>query len=411
VFETLEAYLRHRPVLLMLDNCEHVLPSVASLVTRLLQSCPRLTLLATSREALHVPGERVWLVPPLGLPDGPEAADLEHAERHAAIRLFAERAAAVSQDFVLGPSNAEAVVDICRRLDGLPLAIELAAARTSVLTAEEISARLDDQFQLLTGPAGVAHHHTLRAVCEWSHELLSSPEQALFRRLAVFAGGWTLEGAEAVCADGLADSSSLLELLSRLVDRSMVQVNQSGGQTRYRLLETLRQFAVAKLRDTDEEGEFRDRQLAWCVDLAERAEGAMRGPRVNRGLDLLAAEHDNLRAALGWGRGRPATLEVSLRLAGALAWYWWVREHSWEGIRWLEELLALADAAGDGELSSRLALPRVRALTALGYLYARRSDLVAARPVLERGLVGARWLGDAPVLASSLLYMGQVELG
>src|SRR5919202_865061 len=155
VLETLEAYLRHRSVLLMLDNCEHVLPSAASLVTRLLQSCPRLTVLATSREAVHVSGERVWLVPPLGLPDGPEAGDLEHVEQHEAIRLFAERAAAVSQDFVLRPSNAEAVVDICRRLDGLPLAIELAAARTRVLTAEEIRARLDDQFQLLTGPPGM----------------------------------------------------------------------------------------------------------------------------------------------------------------------------------------------------------------------------------------------------------------
>ena len=410
VLESIEAFLRHRSVLLLLDNCEHVLPASANLVARLLQSCPRLTVMATSREALHVLGERVWLVPPLRLPEPSETADLEDLARHEAIQLFAERAAAVSREFVLGPGNAEAVVDICRCLDGMPLAIELAAARTSVLTVEEISARLDDRFHLLTGAPGGAGQHTLRGVCEWSHELLSGPEQVLFRHLAVFAGGWTLEGAEAVCADGPADRPAVLQLLTRLVDRSMVQVKQGGGQTRYRLLETLRQFALAKLRDRDEEGEFRDRQLAWCVQLAERVEAGVRGPRVNQGLDQLAAEHDNLRAALAWGSGRPTTLEVSLRLAGALAWYWWVREHSWEGIRWLKELLALADA-DNTEPSGGLASARVRALTALGYLHVRRSDFATARPLLARSLAGARVLADAPLQASALLYLGQVELG
>ena len=407
VLEVVVEHLKRRAALVVLDNCEHLRSACAQLVVMLLQTCPGVTILATSREPLHVPGECIWLVPPLGVPDRADEMELEALQRTEAIQLFTERAVAAGRQFVLTRSNAAAVAEICQRLDGIPLAIELAAARTRLLTAEEIAGHLDHRFELLTEPVGFARQHTLRALCEWSHNLLDSPEQLVFRRLAVFAGGWTLEAAEAVCGDSALDHHEILDLVCRLVDKSMIQAQPRGDRTRYMLLETLRQFGTERLVQAGEESTVRDRHLLWYVQLAEDVESKLRGPGASLGLDRLAAEHDNLRAALRWSSRRAALIETGLRLAGALGWYWWVRGHPVEGRAWLEELLACAESMGHAPSGVELAVARAQA--ALALLHLRRNDSRAARPLIERTIGFARSAANVPLEALSLLYLGQTE--
>jgi len=407
VLDVVTAYLRERTALVVLDNCEHVRAACAELAVRLLQACPHITILATSREALHVPGERVWLVPPLGLPDRDVEMEPQALRRIDAIQLFSDRAAAAFREFELTPSNAPAVVEICQRLDGIPLAIELAAARARVMTAQEIAAHLIDRFELLTSPPSFARHSALRASCEWSYDLLEPTEKLLFRRLAVFAGGWTLAGSESVCADHSVGDNQILDLISRLVDKSMVHGNQRGGQTRYTLLETLRQFGAEKLAQDGDETNLRDRHLLWCAQLADDVELEVRGPGASQALDRLAAEHDNMRAALQWSSRRSAMLEAGLKLASALAWYWWVRGHPVEGRAWLEELLARSESRDRAQPD--LARAVARAQSALALLHLQRNDARAARPLVERTIGYARSVSDVQLQALSLLYLGQTE--
>src|ERR671916_121532 len=279
--ETLSDYLSSKKMLLVLDNCEHLIEACATLAEALLRSCPELRVMATSREALGITGEVAWHVPSLSLPDVRRLPDIESLPRYESARLFVERAAAVKQTFTLTDQNAVAVAQVCYRLDGIPLAIELAAARAKVLSVEQIADRLNDPFGLLSagGRTAMPRHRTLHATMDWSHELLPDEERALFRRLSVFAGGFSLEAAESVCAGEELERDEVLELLSHLVDKSLVVAREVSGEARYRLLETVRQYAREKLSESDEAELLRERHAGFYLALAEEAEPELKGER------------------------------------------------------------------------------------------------------------------------------------
>jgi predicted ATPase/DNA-binding SARP family transcriptional activator len=379
--ERLAEYLGGKSPVLLLDNCEHLVAAVAELVVTLLARCPELRVLATSREPLGVPGELQWSIPPLSSP-GVGASEAEVATSEAVL-LFAQRAAAVQPSFVLQPEMASTVADICRRLDGLPLAIELAAARVKVMPVAQIAERLDDRFHLLTGGVRTAlpRHRTLRALVDWSYDLLTASERLGFDQLSVFAGGCGLEAAEHVCADAGIDEGEVIDVIAHLVDKSLV-VAGSGidGTARYRMLETLRQYGLEGLAARGQATEARLRHLRWCLALAEEAEPEMWGPGQRHWLDRLEADQDNFRAALDWTIGR-GDAESALRLGSCLAWFWWVRGRQREGRAWLESALATS-----GPVRPRF---RVDALSWAGYL--------ATDHDLERAI---SW-GDEAVAASA----------
>lgn len=312
--ERLVTALNGRRLLLILDNCEHVVAAVAGLAHRLLSACPDLRVLATSREALAITGEALWPLPPLGLP--PEGAPAGELAEYPAVRLFLDRAEAVRPGFAVDEGNAGAVLRICRTLDGLPLAIELAAARLRSLPVADVAARLDDRFRLLSrgNRAAAPRHQTLRAVVEWSWDLLDEAERTLARRLTVFSGGFTLDAAVGVC--GIEDAD---ELVFELADKSLVQ---SDG-TRYRMLDTVRAFCAERLEEAGERGRFARAHAEFFAELAGRADAPLRAAGQLEWLDVLAADHGNLHAALRWSvHGDPA---LALRLVAALSWYWWLR--------------------------------------------------------------------------------------
>jgi predicted ATPase len=317
--DTLAEVLRNRELLLILDNCEHLLEAVARLVDKLLDSCPRLRILATSREVLGVEGEIRWVVPPLSVPEPHGTPSSEELGGYESVRLFGERARERDPTFSLSPPNALSVADICRMLEGIPLAIELAAARVGTLSVEQISERLAGSLELLTrgGRTAVPRHRTLQGALGWSYDLLSESERRLFRKLSVFAGGWTLEASEAVGSGDGVEEREVLDLLSGLVEKSLV-IGKGGdpGGTRYRLLEPVRQYALDKLEESDEVEEARRRHAEFFLALAEETETEMKGPEQAPWLDRLEAEHDNLREALSWAleRGEP---DLGLHLAVA----------------------------------------------------------------------------------------------
>jgi predicted ATPase/class 3 adenylate cyclase len=342
IVETIIGYLNERRLLLMLDNCEHLVEACAALASALLRAVPGLRILATSREALGMAGERTYRVPSLSTPDPKHLPVAELASSYEAVRLFVERAAERRNDFALSEANVGAIAELCARLDGVPLAIELAAARAGSMAVEGIAARLDDRFRLLTSGARdlPSRQRTLRATLDWSWDLLGEEERALLARFAVFAGGWTLEAAEAVCCEEGPATWAVLDGMDALVGKSLVQVDESGeGAGRYRLLETVRQYAAERLSERGEAVLVSDRHLAWCVALAEAAAPLLVGSDQGRWLDRLEAEHDNLRAALGWARQSGAAND-GLRLAGALWRFWLVHGHVREGQSWLEAALA-----------------------------------------------------------------------
>jgi predicted ATPase/class 3 adenylate cyclase len=387
-------YLASRRTLVLLDNCEHLVAACAGLAARLVGTCPDLTVLATSREPLGVAGEVTFGVPPLALVDAADPGQVSNAE---AVRLFVDRAGLLDPGFGLTSENAAAVASICRRLDGIPLAIELAAARTRALTPQQLDARLDDRFRLLTGGSRTAlpHHQTLRAAIEWSHRLLSGPEQVLFRRLAVFAGGCSLEAAEAVCA-GDDDSLDVLLLVAALVDKSLLVHEPTRG--RYRLLETIRQFAWDKLVEAGEVEGLRGRHRDWCLALAEAADFS--GPAATPWLARLAAEQDNLRAALEWNGPAGDDGEKRLRLAGALWQFWWLRVQIGEGRDWLERALRTGPAAP--------AAARARALAGAGMLAIEQRDAAAALAFYRQSQALYEQLGDRRGVAEILLGLGNL---
>ncbi|MBI4278278.1 MAG: tetratricopeptide repeat protein [Armatimonadetes bacterium] len=398
---TLTDHLHPRHLLLILDNCEQVVAACARLAEALLRACPTLRVLATSREPLGIAGETTWRVPSLSLPDPQRLPSLEHLAQYEAVRLFVDRAAAVQPSFVLTPRNAPAVAQVCQRLDGIPLAIELAAARARVLTVEQIARRLDDRFRLLTGGSRTAmpRHQTLRATMDWSHALLSGKEQALLRRLSVFSGGFTLEAAEAVSAGGEVETPEILDVVGHLVDKSLVMVDDQPPEVRYRLLETVRQYGLDHLLETGEAADVRRRHRDFFLALAERAELELLGPDQAVWLDRLEAEHHNLQNALEWSLGG-IEADAALRLAGALWRFWFVRGHWSPGREWLERALALRSGASPAAAG--------KALQAAGFLVYTQDDYARARAWLEDGLVLYRELGDARGIADTLNLLGNV---
>lgn len=399
VTETLVAALRDKTLLLVLDNCEHLRPACAHFADAVLRGCPRVYLLVTSREPLSVPGETLWRVPSLSLPDPGLVPPVKRLGDYEALRLFMERARARDPRFAVTAANARAVVQICRRLDGIPLAIELAASRTRVLAVEQIALRLDDRFGLLTGggASSLPRHQTLRATMDWSYGLLGPQEQMLLRRLSVFSGGWTLEAAESVCAgDGLAPAG-ILDLLMSLVDKSLVLMEPQEGEARYRLLETVRQYGRDRLHDAGDATVARRRHRDWYLQLAERADVRLRGPEEAAWLNRLETEHDNLRSALEWSNEENDGSEAELRLAGALEWFWYLRGHWSEGRARLEGAIARSTGASPF-------LPKV--LVGAGRLAYRQSDGQRAKQLFEKGLALCRELGNKAGMGWFLVWLG-----
>jgi predicted ATPase/class 3 adenylate cyclase len=400
--ETLANTLRGKSVLVILDNCEHLVAACAHLTDALLRTCPNLRILATSREGLGVTGETTWRVPSLSVPDPQRLPPLDLFVQYEAVRLFTDRAVAGEPQFALTSSNAPAVAQVCHRLDGIPLALELAAARVKVLAVEQIAARLDDRFRLLTGGSRTAlpRHQTLRAAMDWSYDLLAQNERAVLRRLSVFAGGCTLEAAEAVCSGDGVDASEVLDLLTQLVDKSLVVMETRGEEARYRLLETVRQYARDRLLASGEAPEVRTRHRAWYLDLAERAETRIHGPEETMWLDRLEEEHDNLRAALGWSSTEEKDTEIRLRLVAALFEFWNAHTHWGEGRKLLETALAGS--------RDRKSTTRVRALWGEGRLAWRQSDYGRSMALFEESLALAGELGDQKGVAMALYGRGLV---
>ncbi len=398
---TLTNYLHAKHVLLALDNCEHLIAACAELTEVLLRSCPHTRVLATSREALGINGELTYRVPSLSLPDLQRLPPLDRLIKHDAVRLFSERATFAMPTFTVTLQNAPAVAQVCVRLDGIPLAIEMAAAMVKMLAVEQIAERLDDRFRLLTkgSRTALARHRTLRAAMDWSHDLLSEKERVLFRRLSVFAGGFTLEAAEAICSGDGIEKNEVLHLLTQLADKSLVWVEGEDGKVRYRLLETVRQYGRDRLRESEEPASVLGRHRDFFLAFAERAEPELRGPDQEVWLDRLEADHVNLRVALEWSV-ESGDVQVGLRLANALWRFWEVRGHWSEGRGWLEEVLKRS-----GEASPAL---RAKALKAAGFLTRYLGDYAAAHSLLEESLAMYRELGDKRGMALSLNNLGVV---
>jgi predicted ATPase/class 3 adenylate cyclase len=443
--QTVQDYLRSKDALLLLDNFEHV-TDAATDAAALLAACPKLKILVTSREPLRVAGEHELPVPPLPLPGAREIARLTTADllAYPAIRLFVERAQAIKPGFDLSDANAADVATICLRLDGLPLAIELAAARVRVLSPSQLLARLDNRLRLLTGGSRdlPARQQTLRAAIEWSHDLLSAGDRTLFARLSVFAGGCMLEAAEAVCGEAGRDSVDVLDGLDSLTQKSLLrQTNDETGSPRFAMLETIREFAQERLDTAGELDAVRRAHAAYFLDLAEAAAPELTGVDQAIWLDRLSSEHDNLRAALS-SLDQLAEATLLLRLAGSLWRFWWVRGYLAEGRRWLERALAnggddssslramvlsgagvLAESQGDYESAARLhqdALERWRdsndrrgeasSLTDLGIIARIRGEYDLAATLHRQALCLSEALADERGVSISLFELGSLEL-
>lgn len=392
--------LRPKQALLILDNCEHLIVACARLTERLLQECAGLRVLATSREPLHIAGERVLRVPALALP-GEQEQTLEQVQDSDAVRLFVDRARSLQPDFALTPESAALVAGICRRLDGLPLAIELAAARVPLLSLEQLAQRLSDPLQVLTGGSRTAEprQQTLRATLDWSFDALDDAEQGLLGRLSVFAGEWTLEAAERVgSGDGIAERD-VLTLLAQLVDKSLLEARAGSGEVRYRMLLTIRQYAGERLAACGEADAWQRRLAEYCVELAEAAEQGLLGAEQGAWLERLGLELDNVRAALDWCE-RAAETQLQLRIAAALVRMWWIRGYANEGRRWLEGALRVAAAQPDVDAGVL-----AKGLQAAGNLARMQGEIERAQEHLEACLLLQREHGSPTELAHALNYL------
>ena len=443
--ETLTDALRPKSSLLIWDNCEHLILACAHLAETLLRACPNLRLLATSREALEIAGEATLPILSLSLPAGSPLPPLETLAGYESIRLFVERATSAQPTFRFSAGNAQAVAQVCTRLDGIPLALELAAARVKALTPDQIAGRLDDRFRLLSGGSRTAlpRQQTLRALIDWSYDLLPSAEKTLLRRLSVFSGGWTLEAAEAVCAGGDVEDWEALDLLSHLVAKSLVVFEPSeDGQGRYRLLENLRSYAAEALAETEDAAALPLRHRDWFLTLAEAAEPKLDGPEQVAWLNRLERDHDNLRAALILCREQDGAGEMGLRLAAGMHRFWFIRGYLSEGIQAIESALTCAEGA-PSVLKSRalaaagvlawsqgnfpqatsfhkesLALNRelndqvgiAHALTNLGILASCQREFETAKPLLEESLALYRSMNDRKNEAAALINLGCMAL-
>jgi non-specific serine/threonine protein kinase len=387
VEQALADHVEGRRILLVLDNCEHVLPASAALVGRLLRAGADVRVLATSREPLGVEGEVVYQLAPLSQPE--------------AVSLFRERARAAQPGFEVTASNQPSVNRLCRTLDGIPLAIEFAAVRLRALSLDQIVERLANELDLPGSTVGgrPARQQTLRATMNWSHDLLAEPDQVLWRRLSTFAGGFELEAAEEVCAGDPLASSRVLGGVVGLVERSVVVRDQPARRTRYRLLEPVRQYGRERLRAAGEETALRQRHLRWCARLAGAEAERWWGPNQDEVLERLSAEHENLRAALAHAQETPEEAAIGLAICADTWFFWHAQSHAGEGRRWL---MALLDRAPERTTH------RAAGLAALGMLRMLQNDAAGAGPVLEEGLALARELGDPDTV---VLALGRLGMG
>jgi non-specific serine/threonine protein kinase len=395
--ETLIAYLAGRELLLILDNCEHMIDAIAQWVDTLLHACPKLRVLTTTREALGIAGETTFRVPSLALPDIQNLPPLEKLTQYDAVRLFIERASSVSSSFALTEPKAHTIAQICHRLDGIPLAIELAAARVNALSIEQIATRLDDRFRLLTGGSRTAlpRQQTLRALIDWSYNLLSDGERMIFRRLSIFAGGWTLDAAEATCMCGNRERIDILDLMLRLIDKSLAVADE----TRYRMLETIRQYARDRLMESDDAQTLRACHLDYFLNFAENAAPKLNSPEQSAWLNRIEAEHDNLRAALDWA-WESGKEEIALRLAVALRRFWEMCSYFGESRAWLEKTL---------EANPHAPAPlRASALLGLGRLDRFQGKFADGTARLEECLTLYRELGNQSETADVLQTLGEL---
>ncbi|MBP7355167.1 MAG: tetratricopeptide repeat protein [Longilinea sp.] len=410
LLQVLNDYLHGKNLLLILDNCEHVIDACASLAEALLEVNPQLHILASSREALGLTGENIFRVPSLEAPDPRHLPPWEQFSHCEAVRLFAERAAAAQPEFELTPDNGPAVAQICQRLDGIPLAIELAAARVKVLSVEQIAARLDDRFRLLTGGSRTAlpRQQTLRALIDWSYDLLNEAERVLFRRLAVFSGGWTLEAAETICSGSINGQElaelEVLDLLTGLVNKSMVLTELRGGETRYRMLETIRQYTRDRLLESGESTACRNRHLQYYLNIAEQLEPELWRDRQLAALKRLDRENDNLRAALEWCLAEESGPNISagLRIACTLPPYWGIRGLWTECNERFQTLLGYPNA----EVSDRL---RLKALNRAGLAAREQSNSALVQLYFGAALPLAEKLGERGEQAYALLGLHQTD--
>ncbi len=400
---TLSDCLQAKRLLLILDNCEHLVEPCAQLVETFLRTCPHLRILATSREALGIAGEFTYRVRSLSTPDLRRMPSSDQLTQYEAVRLFQERAARSHPGFSVTPTNAVAVVQVCHRLDGIPLAIELAASRVKVLSVEQIAARMDDRFRLLAGSSRtvVPRHQTLQATMDWSYALLPDEERVLLRRLAVFAGGCTLDAVQAICVEHDVTERNVLDLLTGLVDKSLLVVEEHGGQARYRLLETIRQYGRERLLEAGESGSVRDRHLEYFLGLAQQVDREIEEESIALGdwLNRVEAEHDNLRTALEWALEAKDT-EIAVQLAGALGVFWGARGYYGEGREWLDKALSRS--------SMTASTLRAKALTRAGGLAIAQGDYLQARALLEDGLALNRQLEDKRGVGETLRVLGWV---
>jgi predicted ATPase len=405
--EVVIGHIQPRTLLLVIDNCEHLVEACAQLLDTLLTECPAVRVLATSRERLRIAGEITYRVPPLAVPDPGHLARPDELGRYAPVRLFAERARAVEHDFALGAGNGRAIARMCADLGGIPLALELAAARVSTLTVEQMAEHLNDAEHLLVGGSRTApnRHRRLWATLDWSFGLLKPLEQRLFTRLAVFAGGCDLAAAQRVCTSGIGHSpdigaSDVLDLLGELVDKSLVLSSEEHGQTRFRLLEPVRQFAH-QLEAAGEAAVVRARHATCFLSLAEMAQSELLEVDQLDWYERMERELDNVRAVLDWSREAADRLEAGLRLAGALWRFWDGRGHVNEGRTWLGQLLSQAPATPS--------VGKGRALFAAGWLAALQESEEAGLPFADRSVAVWRELDESHGLAWALWLSGMVR--
>ena len=406
VIETLSDYLASKKLLLLLDNVEQLLEGCARLIDEIVRRSPDITILATSRERLGMTGELTYRVPSLTVPGSIGTLTPENVSSYEAVRLLVERAKLVRPDFHLTVENASSVGSICTRLDGLPLAIELASARLRSMSVDELSERLDQRLALLTdgSRAALPRHRTLRSMLDWSYDLLTEREQAMLRRVAVFAAGWTLASAAQVCAGDGIDASDVIEQLTSLVDKSLVVTDEQAGATRYRMLETVRQYAQDRLRDSGEESQWRSSHLACFVALGAEFNREFIGTKQHAWLARIASEHDNLRAALAWST--EASPLDGLQLAVALDAFWRIRGFLAEGREWFARLLDVVPI----DLRTRL---RARGLYAAALFAILQGDYAAGKGLLQESLMIFREIDDPRNVAyalDSLAYLA-IEQG
>jgi len=402
--EIVTGYLKNLEILIIFDNCEHLVSECAEIAEFLLRRCPGLKIITTSRESLNCPGEYTYRAPSLSLPDKSEYNSPEKLAQCEAVRLFTERALSINPDFRISSDNAKALAEICSRLDGIPLAIELAAARIKILTVNKINERLDDRFKLLSGGKRTAlpRQQTLKALIDWSYDLLTEKEKILWSRLSVFTGGWTLESAEEIFTDSNITGEEIIDLLSQLADKSIIIYNTE--KNRYMMLETLKQYGSEKLKDSGEEKIYRSKHLKYFNEFSKEAELKLNGSEVHLWLDKLESEHGNLQSAISWAAGE-GDKEEGAQLSGQLVIFWEIHGHNTVGIILLESILESIRCNEQNVSKESVA----KVLKSVGILARNLGNFEKSKASLNESLEIYRRTEDKHGITGSLINLGIVE--